>query len=104
MNRYYPSEEELNEIIELDNKQDVDVLLDYVKSMWEYSESGFKDKIDCDAFKRNKRYIELHTSGWSGNEEIIGKLMETKFWFFYWQKSERGGHYYFEIPITKETK
>jgi hypothetical protein len=44
------------------------------------------------------RKLELHTGGWSGNEEIISVLQNSMFWVMYWQKSERGGHYYFELP------
>lgn len=45
----------------------------------------------------SKRFkLELHTGGWSENEEIIEELQKNLFWLFCWQKSERGGHYYFE--------
>jgi hypothetical protein len=39
--------------------------------------------------------LELHTGGWSDNETIISDLESNFFWFLYWQKSVRGGHYYF---------
>lgn len=42
------------------------------------------------------KYLELHTGGWSGNEDIIRELEGTLFWFLYWEKSERGGHHYFK--------
>ena len=41
--------------------------------------------------------FEYHTGGWSGNEDVISVLAQTTFWFMFWQKSIRGGHYYFEI-------
>jgi hypothetical protein len=50
-----------------------------------------------DYVKRNGRYLELHTSGWSGNEEIVSVLQESMFWLMCWYKTERGGHYYFEL-------
>jgi len=37
----------------------------------------------------------LSTGGWSGNESVVGALRDTMFWWLYWQKSERGGHYHF---------
>lgn len=40
---------------------------------------------------------------------IIDELEKTIFWFMFWQKSERGGHYYFQFGenytlYEKETK
>jgi len=56
-------------------------------------------------FKRkykNKRTLELHTGGWSGNENII-RALKSNFFFFSmtWQKTYVGGHYYFEIPCIE---
>lgn len=39
--------------------------------------------------------LELTTSGWSENEEIIDTISETMFWFLWWQESKRGGYYKF---------
>ena len=39
----------------------------------------------------------MHTGGWSGNEEIMSAVQSTMFWYFYWTRIERGGHYYLEI-------
>lgn len=57
-------------------------------------------------YKLKKKYagycaLELHTLGWSGNESII-KALESNIFFFmlYWKKTERGGHYYFSIPVV----
>jgi hypothetical protein len=44
----------------------------------------------------NKWWLQLHTGGWSENEELIDNLSKSFFWNMYWQKSERGGHYYFK--------
>ena len=42
--------------------------------------------------------FEYHTGGWSGNEDVIGALSQNLgFFMFFWQKSTRGGHYYFKI-------
>lgn len=39
--------------------------------------------------------LELVTGGWADNEEIIGEIMQSMFWVFYWQESRRGGYYLF---------
>ena len=42
--------------------------------------------------------FEYHTGGWSGNEDVIGALRQNLcFWAFFWEKSTRGGHFYFRI-------
>ena len=39
-----------------------------------------------------------HTGGWSGNEDVIGALHRNfLFWSLFWEKSTRGGHYYFKL-------
>lgn len=63
--------------------------------------------MPCWGFKLHKKYkgkrkFELHTGGWSGNEEIIEAIISniylTHFQMRYimWRT---GGHYYFEIPV-----
>lgn len=45
----------------------------------------------------DNQYV-LVTSGWSGNEDIIGAMRaNTMFWLFCWQMSERGGRYTFQM-------
>ena len=83
----YPTEETLEYI---KNYQEAPLtLIEYVLAAWHWPEYA----------KWEPPILELHTGGWSGNEEIIQALMESKslFWNFFWQKSERGGHYYFEV-------
>jgi hypothetical protein len=46
--------------------------------------------------------FELHTGGESGHEMIIDSLQKNPFWDICWMKSERGGHYYFDL--TKFTQ
>jgi hypothetical protein len=57
-------------------------------------------------YKLKKKYagycsLELHTLGWSGNESLI-RALEANLYFFllYWKKTERGGHYYFSLPVV----
>jgi hypothetical protein len=68
-------------------------------------ESGWKYK-DCFILKgKRKLKLECHTQGWSGNEDIMEALIKNKwFWMAFWKKSERGGHYYFEINPIKDSK
>jgi len=93
----YPTQEELDEIENYDIlKNGIDGLLDLIHSLWifpnYYIIKGKKD-----------RKLELHTGGWSGNESIIDALMKnTLFWPMYWEKSVRGGHYYFIIKDYKK--
>ena len=82
-------------------KLDVSVkeLIDYIESLWWMSDWGFKlYKSRSHIFKKQIMILRLDTGGWSGNESIIGELKKTFFWGLYWQKSIRGGHYWFEIP------
>ena len=91
----YPDESDLQKIKEWDSIHDPFGLIEFIKSIcW------------CDAVRiRGKRiwYVEFHTWGWSGNEEIIDALRrnEKLFWAIYWIKSYRGGHYYFKIKKLK---
>ena len=93
----YPSKEELKIIYSWDfSKEPVKDLLDYVERLWWEPNWGFK--------LTGKRVLklELHTGGWSGNESIIEALKYNfMFWSMYWQKSTRGGHYYFTINFPK---
>jgi hypothetical protein len=57
-------------------------------------------------YKLKKKYagycsLELHTLGWSGNEDLL-RALEKNIYFFllYWKKTERGGHYYFSLPVA----
>ena len=103
----YPSESDLQKIGQLacDYKR-TDELLDFLKSIWWQPEWGFKLYFGRDFVHKKKcRKLELHTGGWSGNEEIINVLEGSMFWIFYWEKSIRGGHYWFEIkPIIGFSK
>lgn len=64
-----------------------------IEKLWCYANIGFILK------GKRKLRLELHTQGWSGNESIVNALQKTMFWFMFWQKSVRGGHYYFKIDL-----
>lgn len=70
-------------------------LFDFIKPYWE----GYG------VMKRKGNKYYLATGGWSGNEAIISALAHNRlFWSITWQKSERGGAYWFTVPVIKETK
>jgi hypothetical protein len=88
--------EDLNYIKQFDVfKKDVRELLEHIQSLWIYNDY-------CIIKGKNVIRFELHTGGWSDHEEIIETLMKNNmFWFMYWEKSTRGGHYYFKIDTRK---
>lgn len=90
----YPKEAELEPIADWP-LHNIFGLIDHIKSIWTY-DNAFVEK-----WLKGKLYLELHTVGWSGNEDIIHELQKN-FWFMYFHsKWYRGGHFYFEIsPST----
>ena len=102
----YPTDEQLDRIKQWDTLAiGVKPLVEYVESLWWAPDWGFKLRdgyIQWD--RRRAKKLELHTGGWSGNEDIIGALRSSFFWFLYWQKSLRGGHYWFTIPLDSWEK
>jgi hypothetical protein len=87
----YPSNQALRFIKKYDTlKEPVIDLVNFIIQIWHFQEWGVK-------FRGRK--LQLHTGGWSGNEEIIGAMMDNAmFWGLCWEKSERGGHFWFELP------
>ena len=96
----YPTEGELNTIQNFDLiKEDVKHLVTFIKTIWWAPDWGFK------LSGKKVLRLELHTGGWSGNEEIIGALHRNfLFWSMYWVQSRRGGHYYFRIKKINKRK
>ena len=90
----YPTEETLQAIREWP-QDDRRGLAEFVCEAWTY-----------DNYRTlGERSLELHTGGWSGNESLISALQDNHvFWFMCWLKSERGGHYWFELPEPKEAE
>lgn len=86
----YPSEASLYLIREWSH-EDFAGLMEFVRDVWHWPEFGFTSDDDHDHF-------ELHTGGWSGNEEIISALQDNgMFWSMCWEQSRRGGHYIFKV-------
>lgn len=72
---------------------DIEGLLDFVEGIWWMPDWGFQKEEMPEGWS-----LELHTGGWSGNEQIIQALQRNfMFWAMCWLKSERGGHYYFKV-------
>jgi hypothetical protein len=71
----------------------VQELLEFITKLWWYTDIGVEIKNDK---------IELHTLGWSGNEDIIRELKNSSLWLIHWRKTYAGGHYYFDLGREKE--
>lgn len=101
-NYQYPTEEELGKIENWDIlKQGIPDLVDYINSLWRLPDWGLRLYRGRSRLgRRSCMKLTLHTGGWAANEHIIGVLqMNHLFWALYWQKSTKGGHYWFEIPM-----
>lgn len=98
----YHTEKELKEIQNWDVK-DAHNLIERLRDMWEYKNYFIENwGLDHIHKERPVLMLELHTGGWSGNEDIIEALQKHKlFWMMWWWKTERGGHYYFEIDFSQ---
>lgn len=91
----YNTEKELEEIRNWPI-QDAHNLFNRLRDMWTY-DTYFREKWSVNDRGRPVLLLELHTGGWSGNEEIVSELKQNLFWGLWWYKHERGGHYYFEV-------
>ncbi len=87
----YPTEEELNNLKLYCAALNIEAIRMHLSCIWWIPDWGLN--IDGEDW-------ELHTGGWSGNEEIIGAMKGTIFWSICWTKSTRGGHHYFNIPSS----
>ncbi len=104
----YPTQDTLNKIeqwITTETKQ-VHELMQYVRDHWNFADCGYwqesQKKDDCGT---QVICYRLATAGWSGNEDIIGALQENiLFWTRFWEQTNRGGAYIFEVPIAERTE
>lgn len=71
-------------------------------SGWYMADWGFRLRRKY----KGKRKLELHTGGWSGNEEIIAAI-KLNMWLTHFQMKyvmwRVGGHHYFEISYDAHT-
>src|SRR3990172_6948334 len=101
-NSEYHTEKELKEIQNW-NVKDAHNLIDRLRDMWEYK-NYFIESWGLDHIHKERPVLmlELHTGGWSGNEDVIEALQKNKiFWMMWWWKEERGGHYYFDVDFSQ---
>lgn len=93
MKDVYPTDNELKAISNWEFcERSVIELLEYLRGLWWMDTWGFHLK------GKHILRLELHTGGWSGNEDIIEALRRNYlFWMMCWEKTLRGGHYYFRI-------
>lgn len=97
----YPTEQEL-QVVRTWNYKDPASLITYLQSIWWHDGPTYKWGKDVLGHKVVR--IEMHTWGWSGNEDIISQLQNGSkdhvpmFWICWWVQSKRGGHYTFEVP------
>lgn len=66
-------------------------LISYILELWWGDGVKYKDGL-----------LELHTGGWSGNEEIIDELKNTNLWLQKLRIQQAGGHYFFRIDGDSE--
>jgi len=95
----YPTEEYLQFIREYTNgTMPIMNMINIICENWYYENWGYK----LHRKYKGIRKFELHTGGWSGNEEIIREIINNiwlthfKLKYVSWQT---GGHYYFEIRL-----
>lgn len=96
----YPTEGLLEYIRAYRPSDEVPILAflhDVIEPAWWMPDFGFK----LSGKYRGKRELELHTGGWSGNEDIIRAMLSNIHLVAGHMKHtarQAGGHYYFEIP------
>jgi len=91
----YPTDKELEMLQLYCVDLQMENLMEHLRLIWHHPDWG----IVMDGPE-----IELHTGGWSGNEEIIRTMVGTMFWAACWQMSKRGGHYYFTVPSALQSQ
>lgn len=90
----YPTEEELAVIEKWDkfNVESFEELFEIIKDLWNWGPTY--------AIKHDQCHYELHTGGWSGNEDIIGAMKKNPvLWLLSCEWERRGGHYYFDLSL-----
>lgn len=100
----YPEDSVLEFIKSYDllKEKTVNLLLEVIQDNWKFADQeSFSIEKGNTSIGNPCMKLQLHTCGWSGNESIIATLESAKFptLFTFWTKSERGGHYYFDIPL-----
>ena len=89
----YPTEDTLR-VIAAWPVNELDDLVPFVCEAWSYPDRAQHDEA--------KATLYLSTGGWSGNEDIIEALEKNFAFWWYWFKSQRGGHYWFRLRGYKD--
>ena len=97
----YPTPEwiEFIEQFAPDKSMSIRDFLDNLKDSWWPNGEGFRLKRKYD----RKVKLELHTNGWSGNEEMIDALNANTFLKAIYIRPKKwivGGHYYYEVKVS----
>jgi len=93
----YPTPDELEAIACWDDLtvDGFEKLFEYIQQLWYWS---FPYIV-----KHDRCHYELHTGGWSGNEDIICAMRNnTLLWALSWECARRGGHYYFDLELMPD--
>lgn len=99
-NEGYPTDEWLQYIKNYKPDESLPLLrfVEIIQDGWWMSDWGFK----LHRKYKGKRKLELHTGGWSGNEEIISAI-KSNMWLTQFHMRcvmwRTGGHYYFELTV-----
>lgn len=79
-------------------------LIDYIGQLWSFKGPGTLEAktasqaADDGWAPRDYFRWRIATGGESRNEDVIGELENTMFWYMYWESIHRGGGYDFHIP------
>ena len=70
-----------------------------LKTGWKHGESGVRENLNArDLCGHRIVRFQLHTWGWSGNEELINAMERNlMLQMLTWEQSRRGGHYVYEF-------
>jgi len=96
----YPTKEYLRYITEYTDK--TMPILDFVETVLQEGWNTEYGKFKLSKKNKNIMKLELSTGGWSGNEEIIDKVLSNIYLTHYkiaYVQWNIGGHYCFEISI-----
>ena len=98
----YPTDEACEGVRSWPMEQGWHNMLLFVQSLWRYPDwITFEEKITWYGIPIYA--WDISTGGWSGNESLISAMEgNSLFMAACWESSRRGGHYEFEVRITKD--
>lgn len=84
-------------IVNLSDLKSSHLVVEWLIYVWNWKHSLIKLLMKNDT----TIVLKISTGGDSKHEEIIEKLKKSLFWEMWWQQSNRGGHYIFEIDYSR---